>query len=168
MFFSVSSHSSRYIQSLKSCFFSTVKIKEIKMSNLITKLQDALQSIDEKYLDDLESENCGKCMEKLNVHIQFTTDLLHVPMSCSSFDETYEKFANHCFTIREALNNETESGKKAIESVSEGMMKLFANFKLNLNYDSLSLLFLLWHWQSRICSNGCFGIIATAPKRIMA
>lgn len=117
--------------------------ENFEQENLIKNLQNALNSIDEKYPDELDSENGEKCLEKLNVYVQFTMDLLNTglhphhgvddaSMPCAALEGTFAKVQHDFDTVRDYLVNENEIEKRAIESLSEGMIKLL----LTLEFDS--------------------------------
>lgn len=127
-------------------YFGSVKQK-IKMSenlqqeNIMKKLQDELDGVDEKYLGDSESENCAKCVEKLNIYTQFISDSfnggLHFHhdsddvLMCSALEETNAKVQHDLNTIRECFDSRKEFETQAMDSLSEGMSKFCSETFIN-------------------------------------
>lgn len=108
--------------------------ENLQQENIVKNFQDELDSIDEKYQDDTESENCAKCLEKLNIYTRFVADLidrglfhnLHGDLDdvsiSSTLEETNAKIQYDLNVVRDCLDNRKEIEKHAIDSLSEGMM----------------------------------------------
>lgn len=102
--------------------------ENLQQENIVKNFQDELDSIDEKYQDDTESENCAKCLEKLNIYTRFVADLINLhgdldDVSISStLEETNAKIQYDLNVVRDCLDNRKEIEKHAIDSLSEGMM----------------------------------------------
>lgn len=129
--------------------------ENLQQENIIKALQDALDSVDEKYHDNTRSENCTKCLEKLNIYAQFTSDLINRCL-CPHFhhdsddvpkcklEETNSKVQHDLNTVRDCLDSRKEIEKQAIESLSEGMMKIATQlFILEFTNNNLMLMYYL-------------------------
>lgn len=136
--------------------------ENLQQEKIIKDLQDALDSIDEKYHDD--TGNCEKCIEKLNVYTRFVTDLCDKGV-CSHYQQDLEattaKVQHDLNTVRDCLGSRKEIEKQAIESLSEGMMKFASKFLMvgfiNIKFNRLFRNSLR---QSRIWSKRCLQTIA--------
>lgn len=107
--------------------------ENFQQENIIRKLQDALDSIDEKYHDD--TENCANCMEKLNLYFQFVTDLNKKDSSSICQQDVEAKNAKvqeDLSTIRDCFDSREAIDKQAIASLSEGKMTFASEIQFTI------------------------------------
>lgn len=93
---------------------------EISVKNL----NDELTCIDQKYPNRDESDNCAKCMEKLNVYTRFTTDLINNSL-CQSPDLSENENDSEESPSQNASDVATiQMQERAIDSLIQGKTKM--------------------------------------------
>lgn len=109
--------------------------ENLERNKIVKSLQDELDRIDRKYPDDSESDNCAKCLEKLEVYTRFTPDLVdssryshvqddfYIETLSNTLDEVNAKIRNDLIVARDCLENRKEIEREAIDSLVEGKHK---------------------------------------------
>lgn len=105
--------------------------ENLQQEIIMKDLQDALDSIDEKYQDD--TENCAKCTEKLNIYTRFITGLSNRdsgPICQQDLDAKNAEIQEDLKTVRDCFDSRKEIENQAIASLSEGMEKFASKLLL--------------------------------------
>lgn len=101
--------------------------------DFIKNLNDDLDTVDEKYPDEQESDNCAKCLEKLNIYTRYTMALIN--SKCYHSRDNVEsqqsipsplctdgnpKIQDDLNVVRNVLDNRIQLEEQAIDSLLEG------------------------------------------------
>lgn len=98
--------------------------------DFIKNLNDDLDTVDEKYPDEQESDNCAKCLEKLNIYTRYTMALINsnsrdnvesqqsIPSPLCT--DGNPKIQDDLNVVRNVLDNRIQLEEQAIDSLLEG------------------------------------------------
>lgn len=103
--------------------------------DFIKNLNDELYSIDQKYSNETDNENCTKCLEKLTVYTRCTTHLLnncygrHSSQSAGEIESVPRRsnanIHDDMNLVRTRLEHRIQMDEQAIDSLSQGRHEQF-------------------------------------------